>query len=121
MNTKEKEGRVVAVVTVQLFKRRHGSTFAARCQPLGLTAYGEYPDQAVAKMKRMYGAAVRAHRECGSLASWLNESELQWAWENEYKGDLPVERAEPHPKSYIQNDDEEALWSPITGPQAVAA
>lgn len=84
---------VVKVVPVRLFnesKKLH----AARITPLGLTAYAKTPGESWEKAKQMFGAFVRVHRKYGTLESRLNESHLEWCYESEYKGPLPVERIE---------------------------
>ena len=66
-------------------------TYVARIPLLGLTAYGKTQDEAMSKLKQMLRHAVEAHRESGTLEEWLRRSGLNWFWEDEYKGVLPVE------------------------------
>ena len=49
----KKESKIIIVVKDGLI--------AARCRPLGLTAYGDSKREAVEKLKRMFAAYVDAH------------------------------------------------------------
>lgn len=72
--TQDKTRRVVVVVRQHVLKNAQTGAFAARIPELGLTAYGETAEKAVAKVRRMYAASVQAHRELGTLEAWLNRS-----------------------------------------------
>jgi len=87
-------GRVVVVVTPLLLTNAKTGMHAARILELGLTAYGQTAEEALRKVKRMFAASVKAHRELGTLADWLNRSELKWSSVEDYAGPLPVENAE---------------------------
>lgn len=103
MNGQTQE-QVVVVVTTVLYQRKDGTNYAARIVPLGLTGYGNTPDAAVRKVKRMFHSAVQAHRQCGDLVAWLDQSKLQWAWRSKYTGKLPIEDAIAGGTSHVGND-----------------
>lgn len=78
--------RVVVLVQPKFQVHKVNGTHAARILELGLTAYGKTYDEALKKVKRMLGGAVKAHRDVGTLEDWLNRSGLNWFWEDEYRG-----------------------------------
>lgn len=88
------ERRVVVLVSAKMLTNSETGRHAARILELGLTAYGETADEALRKVKRMYASVVQAHRELGMLEDWLNRTGLNWFWEDEYKGAIPVEDAD---------------------------
>ena len=89
----EAEGRVVVLVTPDNLRESRTGIHAARVPQLGLTAYGDSVDEALRKLKRMYASAVEAHRQCGTLTKWLDDSGLTWCHEHEYTGLIPIEDA----------------------------
>jgi len=46
------------------YKQPCNLKFAARCKPLGLTAYGNTEEEAWDKLKRMYSTLVNVTRTC---------------------------------------------------------
>ena len=84
--------RVVALVPVVSLAHTVERMFAARIRELGLTAYGDTEEEAVEKVKRMFATYVYAHRKQGTLENCLEHSGLQWWWEKNYPGPLPIER-----------------------------
>ena len=38
----------------------------------------------------MYASYVAVHRKAGTLEQKLNESKLDWCWENDYEGDVEL-------------------------------
>ena len=116
---------VVVLVSPKMLTQRATGTHAARILPLGLTAYGKTRDEAMSKVKRMLVSAVAAHRELGTLELWLEHSGLNWFWEDEYKGALPVEYPDTSPspegKSPTVSRRIRDSWQNIEEPQFVAA
>ncbi len=103
-NLDRSQRKVVVIVSVEHLYSRETSTFAARIRPLGLTAYGSSQEEASGKVKRMFASAVETRRERGTLTPWLDRSELDWHWLDEYEGDVPVEDARL-PSSKVALDD----------------
>ena len=92
-NLDRSQRKVVVIVSVEYLHSRETSTFAARIGPLGLTAYGSSQEEASGRVKRMFASAVETRRERRTLTSWLDRSELDWHWLDEYEGDVPIEDA----------------------------
>ena len=86
--------KVVAIVSPEHLHSREVGLFAARIMPMGLTGYGHTKEEATRKVKRMFAAMVKAHRLMGDLEQWLDRSDTEWHWLDEYSGDVPVEYPE---------------------------
>lgn len=118
------EERVVVLVKLDVLRKPSTNTFAARINQLGLTAYGKTHDEAVQKVKRMFAASVQAHRKSHSLTTWLDRSELEWHWESEYAGPVPVEDArisEGHTSETAASAISQNNWINTSEPLPVAA
>ena len=88
MNTNEK---VAVEVHLQLLANSKKPNFhAARLRELGLTAYGCSKDEAQARLRRMLGEFIEAHRRRGTLKERFDRSGLKWCALADYKGKLPV-------------------------------
>ena len=80
--------KVVALVTL---KREHSprtSFWKSSIPALGLTAEGTAPEEADAKLLRMYWTLVNTYRRLGEdkLAQMLSRAGVEWEWEDEYVG-----------------------------------
>lgn len=106
------EGKVVVNITPEYLHNEEEGIHAARIQPLGITAYGRSEEDAAEKIKRMFAAAVNAHRANGALEEWLNQSGLEWNWFDKYEGDTPVEDVEIPMPSQKPRTQEPVLWNP---------
>ena len=84
---------MVVIVSPEYLSNKDAGTFAARIRPLGLTAYGSGQEEASAKVKRMFASAVETRRRRGTLTRWLNKSNVEWHWLEEYRGNVRIERA----------------------------
>lgn len=85
---------VVVVVEPTYLRNEETGRFAARIEQLGLTAYASSRDEASDKIRRMFASAVKVRRARGTLVGWLDRSELEWRWIDEYDGDMPIEYAD---------------------------
>ena len=87
----EKQQLVVVATPLERKHTRDNKIFVCRMRELGLTAYGNTPEEAETKVKRMFATWVGLNRESGTLESCLNESKLSWWHENNYDGATPYE------------------------------
>ena len=92
-NSRAQPREVVVIVSPEYLSNKDARTFAARIRPLGLTAYGSSREEASAKVKRMFASAVETRRRRGTLTRWLNKSNVEWRWLDEYRGNVRIERA----------------------------
>ena len=81
------EERVIVDVAPEVFLHEEGM-YAARIQPLGLTAYADSEQDAVAKLKVLFGALIATLRKAGILEECLNASGLEWCWEDGFVGEV---------------------------------
>lgn len=95
---------VVVIVSPENLHDRETSTFAARINSLGLTAYGNTQEEASSRLKAMFASAVETRRTRGSLTRWLDGSGLEWYWLDEYQGDVPVEYARQSQQGVLHRD-----------------
>ena len=116
-----KDRKVVVMVSPAYLRDKESNRFAARIQPLGLTAYGDSLDEVSRKVKRMFASAVSAHRAKGDLEAWLDNSGLDWSWLDEYAGDAPVEYADADSESRAPKPAKAANWRNVNDFWGVAA
>ena len=83
-------GKVVVNFVPEILVRKDELAHAARIRGLGITAYGDSKEGALARMEKMFRSFVNWHREHGDLEEVLNRSGLEWAWEENYAGAVPV-------------------------------
>ncbi len=83
--------KVVVVMPVEYLHNQKTNMVAVRIPGLGLTAYGDKTEDAVRKVKLMFGTYVELHRKYGTLEKRLNRSGLMWCPANKYEGSKPVE------------------------------
>lgn len=77
------EGRVVVNLTCRLYFHADREYFSARCPELGMTAYGKTVDDALEHFKSHFNEAIDAYREQGALRKVLENSGVQWHWEQD--------------------------------------
>ena len=106
------EGKVVVNIAPEYLHNEEEGIHAARIRPLGITAYGRSEEDAAEKIKRMFAAAVNAHRANGTLEAWLNQSGLEWNWFDKYEGGTPVEDVEIPMPSQKPRTQEPVSWNP---------
>ncbi|MCX6021789.1 MAG: hypothetical protein NTZ05_08675 [Chloroflexi bacterium] len=87
------EGRVVVLVSPLVMQNPITNVWIAEILPLGLGAYADTSEEAVAKVKQMVGSAVQARRQLGKLEAWLQRCGVPWYWESDYDGSISVENA----------------------------
>lgn len=115
--------KVAVEVRPQFLKNQKMDNFyAARIKELGLTAYGSSRDEAHARLRRMLGEYIEAHRSRGTLKERLDRSGLKWSPLAAYDGGLPVvdvsHGATPNPTQEI---GDEPSWRSLEDLEAVAA
>ena len=105
-----RKGRVIVATT--LSKEIRESTCAAHLKPLGLTAYGNTPYEAEAKVKVLFNRFISEYRELGVLEDRLtNHFRVSWWPEDKYDGDLVVEDTSPGaPSPAHSEDDRDIAW-----------
>ena len=84
-------GKVVVVMPLEYRHNKREKMVAVRIPGLGLTAYSDNVEDAVSKLKLMFGTFVELHRKHDSLEKRLNKSGLMWCCADEYNGSKPVE------------------------------
>lgn len=84
------QSRVVVNLTCRLYYHEDRDYFAARCQELGMSAYGRTQDEAVDNLKHHFNVAIQAYREHGKLEGVLQHSGVAWWWEDDYPDSLPA-------------------------------
>lgn len=80
------EGRVVVVMPLELRRHRKLAIFAARFPELGLTSYAYAITVAEGSVKHLFNTFIKYYRGVGRLTERLNESGVEWYWEEEYWG-----------------------------------
>jgi hypothetical protein len=104
--------RVVVVAPLECkTKTSKPEVHCVRIRGLGLTAYGDTREEAVAHLRKMFATFVELNRRSGTLEERLNKSKLQWCYESEYEGSKPAEMVKPNGtitliKSKRKKDDE---------------
>ena len=91
------ESRVVVNVTCRLYFHADREYYSARCPELGMTAYGKTEDEAVERFKLHFNEAIDAYREQGALRKVLENSGVQWRWEQDAPASLIFEDTGPAP------------------------
>lgn len=116
------EEAVVVVVRPKTLHHDGKDIYATRIRQLGLTAYGDTHEESLQKVKKMFVAFVKAHRKRGTLEERLGKSGLEWCWEREYKGKLPVEwvSSKDNGKKILSCDKTEDQSWKVMGELAVA-
>ena len=85
MNTR----KVVALVEIEVIENHSRGYIAGRIRALGLTGYGETPEDAMMRAKIMFKTFVHFHRENNTLKEYLDRSGVEWYWLDEYPADKP--------------------------------
>ena len=85
------EDKIVAIVNIHTEYVEEIDRWTGRIRVLGITSYRTTKTEAVQIAKEMFSERIQVHRELGNLESWLNTFDLEWSWESEYTGALPVE------------------------------
>ena len=76
--------RVVVMLEPTYLQNRENGLFAARFRSLGLTAYGDTREDALAALKSLFSFFVDKHREGGTLESFLTKAGVEWYPEENY-------------------------------------
>lgn len=84
------ERKVVVCYFPELLKHRSKECYAARIRPLGLTAYGSTSEDAMGRVEELLASFVVWYRLEGLLEGILDRSGIEWYWEDEYEGELPI-------------------------------
>jgi hypothetical protein len=82
------EKKVVAVLPLQHLYNPTKKVYATRIRALGVTAYGNSKEDSTKKANQMFAAFVALHRKYGTLQETLDQSKMNWCWENDYTGDV---------------------------------
>ena len=114
------EGRVVVVLPLDLRRHRNLPIFAARFPEFGLTSYAYSITVAEGSVKHLFNTFIRYYRGVGRLTERLNESGVEWYWEEEYR--RPCEDTDdylasewPEPRHTLKNAEGELEgWPYIT-------
>ena len=107
----QRERRVVVLVLLRLFERKDGKMMAARLNGLNLTSYGYSVKEAVRNVRLQYDTFIKKNRQMGTLEKVLNRAGVEWYWEDEYDGTIPIVDAHI---DEIPIDDREGQWNDIT-------
>lgn len=81
--------RVVVISPVSTFYDSGWRTHVAAFAELGLAAFGDTSDVALARLKDSFRDFVEVHRENGVLEETLDGMGARWHWEDEYPADGP--------------------------------
>ena len=118
------EGKVVVVSSVTMSHNETEGLFAASFAEMGLTGFGNTPDEARHNLKMVFRTFIRACREHGVLEKALNRLEVQWGWEKDHPSDGPeYEDTDDTPwtAGALEGVLNSAVWSPGEQVQAIAA
>lgn len=63
---------------------------AARFAEMGLTSFGDNPEQAVRRLKKLFNTFINSHRSLGVLEETLNRLGVKWYWADEYPEEGPA-------------------------------
>ena len=74
------ERQVVVHTICTIERHREDNVFAARLRQLGLTAYGDTEEEAVAGCEKLLQRFVNAYQGNGKLEEVLNRSGVEWHW-----------------------------------------
>ena len=107
------EGRVVVNLTCRLYFHADREYFSARCRELGMTAFGKTADDALEHFKSHFNEAIDAYREQGALRKVLENSGVQWHWEQDAPAGLTFEDTGVTPTPRLAVD--EAAVKPAVG------
>lgn len=66
-----------------------GELHAASFPSMGLTSFGDTPEVALKRLKRLFRAFIDTQRRLGILEETLNRLGVEWYWEDEYPADAP--------------------------------
>lgn len=89
--TDKTENRLAVVISpVTLAHNETEGLFAARFAEMGLTSFGESPEDAVARLKTLFKDFIHACREEGVLAQTLDRLGVRWYWGDEYPETAPA-------------------------------
>lgn len=104
------EGRVVVNLTCRLYFHADREYYSARCRELGMTAFGKTADDALEHFKSHFNEAIDAYREQGALRKVLENSGVQWHWEQDAPAGLAFEDTgvTPTPRLAVDDDVEES-------------
>lgn len=77
------EGRVVVLAQPRFRQNTVTNLYAADIRELGLVATGATPEEALQRLVQMFAGAVASRRKVGRLVAWLDDSGLEWHWEDD--------------------------------------
>ena len=80
----------VVICKVTMAYNEKAQLHAARFAELGLTSFGDTPQQAVQRLKKLFKTFIHTQRELGVLEQRLNELEVEWYWHDEYPAEKPA-------------------------------
>ena len=67
-------------ITYEIMTMDNKEIIAARCKPLGLTAYGDNDSEALDSLEKLVKTFIVAHRENGSIEQVLNSADVEWEY-----------------------------------------
>lgn len=115
-----KEGKVVVVSPVTMRHNEATGMFAASFDEMGLTGFGDTPDEARTALKTVFRNHIRVCREHGLLEKSLNRLKVRWHWESEYPEDGPgYEDMDPPPLQQLSEISADSSW--LLGPEPTSA
>ena len=82
--------RVVVISPVSKLYDAGWRTHVAALPKLGLAAFGDSKDIALARLKESFREFVDIHRSNGVLEETLDGMDVKWYWEDEYPDDAPA-------------------------------
>lgn len=82
---------IVAIVSPEIEYDEVVEGYTARINELGITGYGNSEENALSRVKVMFGSWVHAHRYNNDLIECLEQSGLEWCLQPDYAGHLEIE------------------------------
>lgn len=89
--------RVVVLVTPTTYEREGGGKVAVRFDALGLTGYGATEEAALDSLKQLLRTYLQTRRQDGTLFDALERAGVEWKFESDYTGSVPVEHLDENP------------------------
>ena len=87
--TEEKIREITVQVPLIMYRHGEDDLFAARLRSLGLTAYGNTPEDATNAIKKTFKVFVSEYRKRDLLIQRLQEAGVKWYWTDEYLSPNP--------------------------------
>ena len=89
MSSEREEPEVVVICPVTTYYYEEEGLHAARIAELGITSFGDTPEEAIEHLKRHFNVFIHALRTQGVLESTLNKLGVIWHWRSQYPEDQP--------------------------------